>query len=175
MNRRYALFGAALVLAVFVFDYYFLKPESQTLRDRVATGYDMMQKDEQYLKASAATGEGIKAVSGEVETMEKGLILEKSEFLAAARLQEKVSDLAGKSGLKVMTIRPLEASRLNDYRTIPIYFEGIGSIREMGEFLRSIESDVLLIRIDKLGLNITNMQNPKDLKFKIQVSGLAKI
>ena len=67
------------------------------------------------------------------------------------------------------------ASKVNDYHSIPIYFEGNGSIRGISEFLRLIEADGLLIKIDKLGLNITNMQNPKDLKFKIQVSGLAKL
>jgi hypothetical protein len=175
VNRRYILLALALVLTVFVFDYYFLRPQSELLRERVAAGYAMLQKDEQYLKVSAATGEDISAVSEQVEKMEKRLIPERSEFLAAARLQGKVSDLAGKAGLKVMTIRPLEAARVNHYRIISIYFEGSSSIREIGEFLRSLESDALTIRIEKLGLNVTNMQNPKNLKFKIQVSGLAKI
>jgi Tfp pilus assembly protein PilO len=175
VSRRYALLGVALVLAVFAFEYYFLRPGAELLRGRVHAAYAVIQKDERYLKAAAATGEDIQAVSREVEVLEKRLIPEKSEFLAAAKLQGEVSDLAAKAGLKVLTIRPLAPSKVNDYRSIPLYFEGSGSIMEISEFLRSIEADILLIKIDKLGLNITNMQNPKDLKFKIQVSGLAKI
>ncbi len=175
MSRRYALLGVAVVLAVFAFEYYFLRPGSELLKGRVDAAYAMMQKDERYLQTAASTGEDIKAVSREVEVLEKRLIREKSEFLAAAKLQGEVSDLAAKAGLKVLTIRPLAPLKISGYRSIPIYFEGSGSIGEMSVFLRSIESGDLMIKIDKLGLNITNMQNPKDLKFKIQVSGLAKI
>jgi len=32
----------------------------------------------------------------------------------------------------------------------------------------------LMLKIDKLSLNIINMQNTDDLKFKIQISGLSK-
>ncbi|MDA8432197.1 MAG: type 4a pilus biogenesis protein PilO [Nitrospiraceae bacterium] len=175
MSKRYGLVAVAVVLAAFVFENYYLRPGAEALRDRLSSEYTMMQKEEQYLKSSAAAGEDIKAVSREVGTLEKGLLPEKSEFLAAARLQGEVSDLAAKAGLSVMTIRPMEVSQAGSYRSIPIYFEGSGGIRQMGDFLRSVESDALLIRIDKLGLSITNMQNPKDLKFKIQVSGLAKL
>ncbi len=175
MNRRYALLGVAVVLAIFVFEYYFLRPGSELLRGRVDAAFAEMQKDKQYLQTAASTGEGIQAVTREVEVLEKRLIPEKSEFLAAARLQSEVSDLAAKAGLKILTIRPMATLKMSGYRSIPIYFEGSGSIAEMSGFLRSIESDGLVIKIDRLGLNITNMQNPKDLKFKIQVSGLAKL
>ena len=175
MSRRYGLVAVALVLAAFVFESYYLRPGTEALKDRLISEYSTMQKEEQYLKTAAATGRDIKTASEEVKTLEKGLLPEKSAFLAAARLQGEVSDLAAKAGLSVMTIRPMEASQADSYRVVPIYFEGSGGIRQMGEFLREVESSPLLIRIDKLGLNITNMQNPKDLKFKIQVSGLAKL
>ncbi len=175
MSRKSGLIAIALVLAVFAFEFYFLRPEVELMKDRIDTAYSMMQKEEQYLKASVASGEGINTVAREVEVLEKRLIPGKSEFLAAAGLQGEVSDLAGKAGLKVMTIRPAASSRAGDYRNIPIYVEGSGTTKEIGDFLKYIETDALLIKIDKLGLNITNMQNPKELKFKIQVSGLAKL
>ena len=31
-----------------------------------------------------------------------------------------------------------------------------------------------MLRIDKMSFNVTNMQNPKELKFKIQLSGLVR-
>ena len=175
MKNKFTVLAVAFVLAVFALDYYFLKPRSEVLRDKIAAGYSMMLKDEQFVRGSASIEKDIKSVSQDVKDLEKRLVPEKSEFLAAAKLQGDVSDLAEKAGLRVLTIRPLASSKVGGYSSIPVYFEGNCSIKQMSEFVRLLEADNLMIRIDKLGLNITNMQNPTDLKFKIQVSGLVKL
>jgi hypothetical protein len=58
---------------------------------------------------------------------------------------------------------------------VPIYFEGNGDIRQISDFLNSLETSGLLIKIDKLDLNVTNVQNPYSLKYKIQVSSMMKL
>jgi hypothetical protein len=45
----------------------------------------------------------------------------------------------------------------------------------MSDFLKGIEQDKLLIKVAKVNVNILNMQNPRDLKYKIQVSALARL
>jgi hypothetical protein len=73
------------------------------------------------------------------------------------------------------TIRPLSAVKLNDYSVVPVYFEGNANIKQVSEFLKLVESNPIMLKIDKLSLNITNMQKPDDLRFKIQMSGLSRI
>jgi hypothetical protein len=104
----------------------------------------------------------------------------------------KISDLTRKAGVNAATVRPPAGEKMSDlpakapttrtiaeekstYSIIQVYFEGNGNIKQMGEFLKSVESNPLLLKIDKLSLNITNMQTPSDLKFKIQISALRKI
>jgi len=87
----------------------------------------------------------------------------------------KMGDLTGKAGLNVAKIRPKDTVKMNAYSVIQVYFEGNGNIKQVSEFLKLVESNPLLLKIDKLSLNITNMQKPADLKFKIQISGLRKI
>ena len=110
-----------------------------------------------------------------MKNLEKRLITEKSDFLASAKMQREITGLTNKTGLNVATIRPMNEVKLNAYRIIQVYFEGNGDIKQVSEFLKLVESDPLMLKIDKLSLNITNMQNTDDLKFKIQISGLSKI
>lgn len=174
-KNRYILIVLTLVASVFAFEYYFIAPKSEMLRESIETGYNALLKDEQFIKGTVITGDDIKKAADDMKNMEKRLIREQSEFLTFARLQGEVSDISEKAGLKVLTIRPLAAAKLGNYSNIPIYFEGNGNIKQISELLRHIESGSLLIKIDKINLNITNMQNPMELKFKIQVSGLAKL
>jgi len=65
--------------------------------------------------------------------------------------------------------------KLNDYTVVPVYFEGNGNIKQLSNFLKLVESDKLLLKIEKLSINMTNMQKTEDLKFKIQIAGLNRI
>ena len=176
MNKnRYVLAILALVVTVFIFEYYFLAPKSEMLRESIETGYNGLKRDEKFIIASGATEAGMNSAVNDMKDIERRLISEKTSFLAAARLQGDVSAFAKKAGLNLLTIRPLSPVKAGNYSNIALYFEGNGNIKQMSEFLKSIESGKLLIKVDKLNLNITNVQDPKDLKFKIQLSGLARI
>lgn len=174
-KNRYILIVFSLVVAIFAFEYYFLEPKSEMLRESIKSQYDTLQKYEHFIKGVGTTEDEIKSAINDMKDTEKRLIQEKSEFLASAKLQSEISGLTDKAGLKVLIIRPLSSIKVNNYSNIPIYFEGNGDIKQIGDFLKYIESSSFMIKIDKLSLNITNVQNPKDLKFKIQVSGLIKV
>lgn len=174
-KNRYILAVLALVVSVFIFEYYFLAPKSEMLRESIETRYNTLKKDEQFIIGAGATEDGMNSAINDMKNIEKRMIGEKTDFLASARLQGDVSAMAKKSGLNVLTIRPLSSVKAGNYSNMPIYFEGNGNIKQISEFLKNMESGRLLIKVDKLNLNITNVQNPKDLKFKIQISGLARI
>jgi len=89
--------------------------------------------------------------------------------------EAKLSELPDKDGPNVATKRPVVAEKMSNYSVIQVYFEGNGNIKQVSEFLKLVESNPLLLKIDKLSLNITNVQTPGDLKFKIQISCLRKI
>ena len=173
-KNRYLILALLCICSVYLFDTYFLAPASENYRETLAKNYKTLQRYEYVVKGAGATEDGVKALTKDVQNLEKKLITEKSDFLASAKMQSEISGLTNKAGLNVATIRPMNEVKLDGYHIIQIYFEGNGDIKQVSEFLKLVESDPLMLKIDKLSLTITNMQNTDDLKFKIQISGLRK-
>ncbi len=160
---------------VFIFQYAFLTPQSESMRESIETKYKTLLRDQQFMGSAGMTTANMNALINETKAIEDRLIQEKSDFLASAKLQGEVSGIARQSGLNITTIRPVPAVKFGKYSVISVYFEGSGNIKQMSDLLKGIEDDKLLIKVSKFSINITNMQNPKDLKYKIQVAALAKL
>lgn len=176
MRRNgYIILVLLFVCSLYLFEMYVLTPAIENNRESLDKKYKTLQQYEYDISGSGTTEDEVNALIAEMKKIEKRLIAEKSDFLASARVQREIGDLAGKAGLNVAVTRPLNAVKLNAYSAIPVYFEGNGNIKQVSEFLKSVEANPLILKVDKLSLNITNMQKPDDLKFKIQISGLARI
>jgi len=160
------------VCSLYLFYTYFLMPAAENNRESLAEQYKTLQRYQRLVKGAGTTEAEVNALISETKSVEKRLMDEKSDFLASARMQREISDLTGKTGLNVATVRPLNAVKVNNFSVIPIYFEGNGNIKQVSEFLKLVEANSLLLKIEKLSLNITNMQQPEDLRFKIQIAGL---
>ena len=173
-RRRYILLAAFFVISVILFQSYYLTPKSETMREEILAQYGMLQKYEAFLKGSGITEAEIEAALADMKTIENKLIPEQSEFLSSATMQRVIAELTERSGLHVQTVRPLNAVKTNNFVTIPVYFEGSGSIKQLSDFLKAVEANAVMLRIDKMSFNVTNMQNPKELKFKIHLSGLVR-
>lgn len=173
-NKRHLVLALLCVCSIYLFETYVLSPAAEQTRETLAEEYKTLQRYESVVKKGGATEQGVQAIITEMKNTEKRLLTEKSDFLASAKMQGDISGLTGRAGLNVTTIRPMSAVNLEAYDIIPLYFEGNGTIKQVSEFLKFIDEHPLLLKIDKLSLNITNLQTPGDLKFKIQISGLRK-
>lgn len=176
MNRKkYILLAAALVMTLLLFQTYVMTPKSETMREEIQSKYATLQKYETYMEGSSITDAEIRTTGEEMKTLQKKLLNEPSEFLAAARLQKEISELTQNAGLNIQTIRPLNTVKTKSFFSIPVYFEGSGTIRQIGSFLNDVENHSVLLKIEKMSINVTNMQNPRELRFKMQISGLGKL
>lgn len=175
INRRYLLLGLALAVTIIAFERYFLMPKAESLREQLAVASGSLKKDELFIRTAVVPEKEVAAAAEEIRKLEKRMLREKTEFLASVRFQDEVSVLAVKAGLRIQTTRSLPASKLGNYLAIPLYLEGTGTIRQVSDLLRALETGTLLIKVDKLSIGITNMQNPRELKFKMQASGVAKL
>jgi Tfp pilus assembly protein PilO len=176
MNRnKYILLAAALVMTLLLFQTYVLTPKSETMREQIQSKSATLQKYETYMEGSSITDTEIKTAGEEMKEVEKKLVKESSEFLAAARVQKELSELTQNAGLNIQTIRPLNTVKAKNFFFIPVYFEGSGTIKQIGDFLNGIEKHSVMLKIDKMSINVTNMQNPRELRFKMQISGLGKL
>jgi Tfp pilus assembly protein PilO len=176
MNRKkYILLAALLVMTLFLFQTYVLTPKSETMREEIQSKSATLQKYETYREGASITDAEIKTAGEEMKAVEKKLVKESSEFLAAARLQKELSELTQNAGLNIQTIRPLNTVKAKNFFFIPVYFEGSGTIKQIGDFLNDVEKHAIMLKIEKMSLNVTNMQNPRELRFKMQISGLGKL
>lgn len=175
LSRRQMLVAIMLVVAALLFQNYVLVPKTETMREEIPAKYLSQQKYEAYLKGTGISEEDMKKAIEEMKSAEERLVNEKSEFLASARLQREVTELAQSSGIIVQTLKPMNAVKQKKYMTLPIYFEANGTIKQLSDFLKAVEAHSTMLKVDKLVVNVTNMQNPRDLRFKIQVSGMSRI
>jgi len=169
------MLAVALVMTLLLFQTYVLNPKSESMREEIQVKSATLQKYETYLEGSNITDAEIKTAGEEMKVLEMKLVKESSEFLAAARVQKELSELTQNAGLSMQTIRPLNTVKAKSFFFIPVYFEGSGTIKQIGDFLNELEKHALLLKIDKMSINVTNMQNPRELRFKMQISGLGKL
>lgn len=174
-SKRYILLAAAVVMTLILFQTYVLTPKSETMREEIQAKSAALQKYDTYMEGSSITDKEIKAADEEMKAIEKKLLKEASEFLAAARLQKELSELTQAAGLNIQTLRPLNTVKAKSFFVVPVYFEGSGTIKQLGDFLDQVEKHALLLKIEKMSVNVTNMQNPRELRFKMQISGLGKL
>ncbi|MBI5632208.1 MAG: type 4a pilus biogenesis protein PilO [Nitrospirae bacterium] len=174
-RKKYILLAAALVMTLLLFQTYVMKPKSETMREEIQLKYATLQKYETYMEGSSITDAEIRTTGEEMKILLGKLLKDPSEFLAAARLQKEISELSQNAGLNIQTIRPLNTVKAKSFFFIPVYFEGSGTIRQIGSFLNDVENHPVLLKIEKMSINVTNMQNPRELRFKMQISGLGKL
>ncbi len=174
-RKKYILLAAALVMTLLLFQVYVLTPKSEIKREEIQVKSAALQKYETYVEGSSITDAAIKTAGEEMKAVEKKLVIESSEFLAAARVQKELAELTQNAGLNLQTIRPLNTVKEKSFFFIPVYFEGSGTIKQIGDFLNEVEKHAMLLKIEKLSINVTNIQNPRELRFKMQISGLGKL
>jgi hypothetical protein len=174
-QRRIILLGGLLIVTVLLFQNYYLAPRAETIRQEIQSKYGTLQKYQAYVKGSGITEKETQTAIADMNALETRLIPEKSEFLSSASMQRIVSELAEKAGLNVLTMRPINVVKEKTFLFVPVYFEGSGNIRQISEFLQSAEKNPIMLKVDRMSYNVTNLQNPKELRFKIQISGLARI
>lgn len=174
-RKKYILIAALLVMTLFLFQTYVLTPKSETMREEIQIKSATLQKYETYMEGSSITDAEIRTAGEEMKAVEKKLVKESSEFLAAARIQKELSELTQNAGLNIQTIRPLNTVKAKSFFFIPVYFEGSGTIKQIGDFLNDVEKHSVLLKIEKMSVNVTNIQNPRELRIKMQISGLGKL
>ncbi len=174
MNRnRLALLVLGAVFSIFLFQKHVLDPSAERLRAELESEEAELRKYERVL-AAPVSAEDLQKAKDEMSAIEKRLLHEPSAFLASTKVQTRITDGAAKAGLSLSTLKPVDPVESDGYRIVPVYFEGNGTIRQVSEFLQAMDRDQLLLRVDRISLNIMSLQNPRDLRVKMQVSGVMR-
>jgi Tfp pilus assembly protein PilO len=172
MNRVIMALGIfALLVGAYVILVEPLTEKRSDLKDRLEMNYATLKKSERFIEKTQKTGVRLEDARRELEEVERYVIQSTDTSLAFAELQAKVQDMARASGVKVTSIKPFPTVDYNGYKGLPIYMEGMGGIKDLSQFLKSIDSTEELIRVDRLKIQNSRQDS---LKIAIQFSGLMK-
>lgn len=160
------------IIAIYVFFIIPLSEKRKEVKESLKAKYTTLQRYETFLKSAGKTDTELDTLVKEIEGMETNALWDTSESLVFAKLQGYVQDFAQKSGIKIISIKPLSVVRYKHYAALPIQLEAAGGINQLGEFMKQIETSKHLIRIDRLNINVMNIQMPGELRLRMQVSGL---
>ncbi|MBI4684022.1 MAG: type 4a pilus biogenesis protein PilO [Nitrospirae bacterium] len=169
---------SAIVLTLIAAYMFFVIPLSDKrlgLKESLEAKYATLQKYEVFVKATGKTDTEFDAIIKEVEQMEANTLKAENESLASAKLHGFVQDFAEKTGIRIISIRPLSVVKYKHYSHLPIQIEASGEINQLSEFIKQIDTSKQLVRIDKLNINVVSMQNPGELRIRMQISGLIKV
>lgn len=166
---------SAIIMAIIAVHVFFIMPlagKRTEMKELLQVKYASLQKYETFLKSTGKAETELDAAVKEVEGLEANVFQDKNESLAFAKMQGYVQDMAEKSGIKILSIKPLSVVKYKHYADLPVQLECSGGISQLGEFMKQIDTSKQLIRLDRLSIGVMNIQMPGELKIRVQVSGL---
>ena len=112
----------------------------------------------------------------ELARIEAGLLSQKTPTLAAADIQNMLSDIAEQKGMTSQSMRSLQSkpTESGGYITIPVEVNMKGSIRQIKEMLFLIESSSKLLKITAIRIRLLDPSRPETIQLTFTVEGLMK-
>ena len=111
-----------------------------------------------------------------LDRLEAGLLTGKTPSLAAADIQNILSDIAGRNGVEIKTVRVLKHQELEEkiYQSIPVQFFISSDISQLRTILYSIRSSPKNLTVQKLDINVARRGKSRELKSTITIAGFMK-
>lgn len=172
MNRTIAAIGiVAALAAVYVFLIAPLDEKRVDIQERLRMDYATLHKYEAVSGNREQIEPLLEQTRNDLQDIEQNIFPKTDLSVAFAKLQKNVQALARESGLTVTSVKPLPTISYEHYTGLPLYIDCAGDIKELSEFLKSLDSRDVFYRIDRL--NIAASRNGS-LRIKMQLSGLMR-
>jgi Tfp pilus assembly protein PilO len=177
MRKSLMLFGAAAILII---AYFFvitpIKDKTALAREGLDADYTKLVKYRKYASGAQVSKDELSKAREELDKLESAVIREKQEPIAFAELQLRLQEIAGKAGLAVVMIRPLKGVEEAGYKSLPIQLEAEGGIKQVSDFLKTIDGGASYIKVESLEVGNRDLRGEqKQLRVKMRVSGLMKL
>lgn len=170
----FAVAAAGFLIAFYVLVVIPAEGKKDLVRERLYARYEKLQKYRHLMSGGETSRDVLDSERKELETLEKGLIKEHQEPIAFAAIQLRIQDQAAKAGLATTTIRPMKAEKEGYYTWLPISIEAEGSIKQVSDFMRSLDSAYSYMKIENLTISQKDLREEKQLKLRMQIAGLVK-
>ena len=173
-----------------------LSDKRDSIKENMETKYSMLKKYEAIVNGSLITEGELKDQKAILYDLETGILNSPVKIanspaitntpsplgappsvessLAFARFQNGIQDMAERSGVRIVQLKPLNAIVYDGYLGLPLFIEARGDIRALSEFLHSIDRKESFIRVEKLGVSVQEGRAEKEIRIKMQVAGLLR-
>lgn len=174
MRKPVVIAGAVIVISIYIF---YISPSISTRRteitDILGAKYITLKKYEKFIKGRQVAETELKKALNELAQMEKNIMQATDPSVAFAKLQSKIQDIADGSEIKILSIKTRQSISHGGYTELPMEIEGTGYIKELSEFLKSLDSG-RFIKIERLDITSIGLQQEGPLRIRMQISGLMK-
>jgi Tfp pilus assembly protein PilO len=170
MNRTIAILGVVAVLsAIYVLLLQPMEEKRGNMQEQLRSNYGTLIRYEKYSERKDDANERLEAALIELERIERHVLPNSDTSVAFAKLQLDIQRMATQSGLTVVSIKPLPTVEFKHYTGLPIFLDCTGDIKNLGEFLRVLDSGDVLLDTNLRGIAA---QQDGSLRIKIQLTGL---
>ncbi len=165
------LLGAALASLLMVQPWM----SSADIEEELFSRYRLLVKYRSLAEESESFGGNADALRKELESYEKRLLEGSNPSLGFAELQRVVSGHVKRSGLTLLTVKPMAFLERDEYAEIPLQVDLQGDMKSFRDLVRKMEAEDLALRISKLSISVADVRKPYKLNIKIAVHGMIKL
>ena len=167
-----AVLGAVLVYTLVILP---LADKQREIREELQIKAETLGKYRVFLDSAGEMAEESERVEGELGRFGGRLIDVENDAMGFARLNSHIQAIIRKSGMEVISIKPLNVVKYKLYVGMPVQINATADIKQVKDFMLGLSAGKYLIAVDNVDIRVMNVRKPDKLRMKIEVSGYRKI
>ncbi len=168
--------GAAVLLVGFLYRFFPAFESMEALEQDIDLKQKKLQKYRRMVQERNELESRLISYNRVIERAESGLLEGETSALAAVDIQNILNEIAGRSGLEVLTMRVLkpEGKEGDLYTTIPVQVTLRCTVRQLKEVVFQIESSPKLLRIGDFRARVVRSKEEGQVQATLTVEGFTK-
>jgi hypothetical protein len=168
--------GIVLLLAGAVYRFSPSLPSFSGKSDEVSFKEQELTKYREVLQEKRKVERRLISVERELARTEAGLLSQSTSALAAVEIQNMLSDMIDKKGMRRHSMRVLksEPTEKGEYMTVPVEVKMMATIRQIQEVLFAMKNSNKLLRVASIRIRLPNIRRPEEIDCTMVIEGLMK-
>jgi Tfp pilus assembly protein PilO len=144
--------------------------------DEVSFKEEELAKYREVLQEKRKVETRLMSVERELARTEAGLLSQETPALAAVEIENMLSDMIEKEGMKLSSMRVLKSEPTDKgvYMTVPVEVKITAAIRQIEEVLFVIKNSKKLLKVTSIRVRLPNVLHPEEIDCTLAVEGLMK-
>ncbi len=162
---------AVLLVAIYV---NYIKPipeKRQEIREEIFIKKKKLKKYLTLTKQKDEIAGELMTLKLRIEKMKNSFLPVKNETLGLVTIQQIVREIAEKTDLRIVSLRPVDIITGNYLIGLPVQVMAIGDMKAVTEFLKGVIESPYLLSLDTLNIRVINLQKPDKIRIKFTITG----